>query len=164
MLMLLTLDLSAATDGNVDATSTGYQDVTLTIGDQVRASAIDDIPLGSYSGSGGLAANDTMCVYRNDTGAYKVKLTSANELSGGFRLKSGSDYLAYTVDWTDATATTTSNVTSDVEITGQLGDATADDCNAVDNTQLDVTVAEAALQAAPTGTYADTITLFVSPE
>ena len=153
----------ATVDGALGATSTGTQDVSVIIGDQVKLSGVSSIGLGSYAGSGNVTASDTMCVYRNSTGSYKVKLTSANQNAGAFRMQASGSFLAYAVDWTDGTPTTTSNVTSDVEISGQVGHSTAEDCGAVDNAQIDVTVAEAALQAAPSGSYSDTITILVTP-
>jgi len=158
------MNLYAATEDGLGSTSGGTAAVSLDIVDLMVVSGIGDIGLGAYVGTGGLAGNDDMCVYRNGTGSYKVKLTSANQSGGAFRLNTGANYITYTVDWTDnGTAGTTAGVTSDVEETGQGGHATSQTCGGSPNANLAVSVAEAALQAAPTGSYTDTVTILVTP-
>lgn len=159
------MNVSAATvDGSLGLTSTGTQDVTLGITDLAKVTGIAAIGLGNYTGTGGLSQSDTMCVYRNGTGSYSVTLTSANAAAGAFRLNAGTNFVTYAVDWTDnGTVGTTTGVASGTAVTGQGGDASSQTCGGVDNATLAVGVTEAALQAAPTGSYTDVITILVSP-
>ncbi|MFQ5352575.1 MAG: hypothetical protein ACE5D3_05825 [Candidatus Binatia bacterium] len=161
-LVAASMSVGAATsDGSLGSTSTGTQDISLTIQDLVQVSGIAAIDLGTYGGSGNASGSDTMCVYRNGTGSYSVTLTSANESSGAFRLNAGTDYITYSVTWDDTSGP--SAVSSSTALTGQSGDSSSQTCNSVDNATVAVSATAAALQAAPTGSYSDVITILVSP-
>ncbi len=149
--------VSAAEDGTLGATSTGSLDVLVSIADRVQISGLDDIDLGAYSGSGELTGSDSFCVYRNGTGLYDVEISSANADGGAFRMVSGTDnFLTYTVTFAGEA------VSSGEEIEG-AGHSTSVTCGGGTNTTLAVSVAEAALQGAVSGSYADTVTMVVSP-
>ncbi len=146
-----------AEDGTLGGTSTGSLDVLVEIADRVQISGLDDIDLGLYSGTGPLTGDDAFCIYRNGTGLYEVEITSENEDGGAFRMVSGTNFINYSVTFN------TASVSSGDEVSG-TGDATSLTCGGSTNTTLAVTVAEAELQSAVSGNYADTITMVVSPE
>lgn len=156
----------AATQGTLGNTSTGDVGITVTIQDLVQISALNDIVFGTYGGTGPLTAAETFCVYRNNTGAYQVTLTGNSDGLGGtgtdFFVTSGTDTIAYTVTYDDGSGAAA--ITTGTPLTGQLGDATATDCGGVDNTTINVSMAEADLQSAAAGTYSGLLTLLVSPE
>ena len=64
----------AATDGTLGATSQGTLEITLTIDPLVQISALDDIPLGNYTGAGNMTGGDDLCVYSNN-GGYHITAT-----------------------------------------------------------------------------------------
>lgn len=154
----------AASQGTVGATSTGSTDVTLEIADRVQISGVDDIALGAWSGSGDMTGVSEFCVYRSDAGNYKVTLTAS---TGAFQLTSATtlDNIAFTAridDDLDASngEALTYNTASAVALVG----SNSYTCGGVENAELHVTFAEAALQAASTANdYTATVTVLVEP-
>ena len=155
----------SATQGTPGATSTGSVDVNVTVPSLARISALNDISLGPWSGTGGMSGGDDLCVWTT-TGGYNVTATGSGA-AGAFTLASGLNTLAYTVQWADvAGAVSGSAVTSGVALIGQTAAATTTDCNggvSLDATVL-VDIAEAALAGAADGAYTGTLTLVVAPE
>lgn len=159
-----------ASQGNVGTTSSGSIDISLTIPNLVRIFGLNDIALGSYTGTGTMTGNDTFCVHSNViSGTYKIKATSANGTGGDFRVKSGANYIVYGVDFNDDTAQAGStSLDHDTESAGpynatkypNVGNAT---CAGSENAGAWVTFQEAALQEAEPGSYTDTLTLLVTP-
>jgi hypothetical protein len=160
----------AASQGSVGTTSTGSIDISLTIPKLVRIFGLNDIALGSYTGTGTMTGNDTFCVHSNVTsGTYKVKATSANGTGTDFRVKSGSNYIVYDVTFDDDTTEAGSTgLDHDTESAGpysatkyaNVGTAT---CAGSENAGAWVTFQETALQEAEAGSYTDTLTLLVTP-
>ena len=74
----------AATQGTLGATSTGSLNITLTIDALVQISALDDIPLGNYTGGANMTGADDLCVYSN-TGGYEITATGDDGAGGGVR-------------------------------------------------------------------------------
>ncbi|HSG89845.1 MAG TPA: hypothetical protein VLA56_11585 [Pseudomonadales bacterium] len=154
----------AANDGTRGLESTGDLQVTLSVNDRVQITRLNDIALGAFSGTGDLVGADGFCAYRNGSGLYDLTVSSANAAAGVFRAVSGTDFLAYTVkvdqdaDASDGTLTTSGAVQA-----GLAGSGTSTTCANSDNAAVEVTFAEADLQAAPTGAYVDTLTLLVQP-
>ncbi len=146
-----------ATQGSLGAESTGSLDVTVTIEERVQISGLNDIALGTYSGAGDLSGSDDFCVYRNGTGFYTLEVGSQNPAtSGAFRLTNGTAFIPYSVSVNGTSLLHGENV----EGTGHASSVT---CGSSTNASLAVEVLASDLQAAPSGAYADTITLVVSP-
>ncbi len=153
----------SATDGTLGATSTGSLDVRVEIADRVQISGLDDIDLGTYSGSGDLDGSDAFCVYRNGTGGYEVTISSPQADDGAFRLRSGDEFIAYSVTFNDEAEITGGSAVNSGDKLAGTGSATSVTCGNGSNASLGVSIAAVALQAAPTGVYTDTITLLVEP-
>ena len=156
----------AASQGSVGATSTGSVDIDLTVPQLARISALNDIALGTWTGTGGLSGSDSLCVWTT-TGAYNVTATGSGA-GGAFTLDDGSGgTLAYAVEWADtAAAGAGSAMTAGAALNGQNAAATSTTCNGganLDATVL-VDVIEADLAAASYGNYTGTLTLVVAPE
>ncbi|HSG89841.1 MAG TPA: hypothetical protein VLA56_11565 [Pseudomonadales bacterium] len=154
----------AANDGSLGASSSGDLQVTMSVADRVQVTRLDDIVLGGYGGTGDMVGAEAFCAYRNGTGLYALTLSSANALAGQFRASNGPKFISYVVridDDTDASdgALTTSGATR----TGLAGSGTSVSCGAADNAAVEITFAEADLQGAAAGAYADTLTLLVEP-
>jgi hypothetical protein len=153
----------AATQGTLGPTSTGTVNLTLDIDPLIMISNLGDINLGTYSGAGNLTGNDAFCVYRNGAGNYNITMngdgaTNAYTLSDG-----GTNTLAYSVDFNNGGVNAMTTLTA---LTAQTGADTVDtDCSTGgDNVSVDVTVSNAALAAAPAGTYTGVLTMIVAPE
>jgi hypothetical protein len=154
----------AANDGSLGTSSTGDLGVSLAIADRVQITGLDDIPLGTYGGRGNLTGSAAFCVYRNGTGLYDLEASSANADGATFRAAGGGEFIAYAVKVDeDADASDGVLVDSGTPETGLQGHASATDCGSNDNASLQVSFSEADLQAAPTSSYNDTITLLVTP-
>lgn len=153
----------AATQGTLGATSQGTLDITLTINALVQISALDDIPLGAYTGGGDMTGDDDLCVYSNN-GGYDITATG-NGAAGAFELIGGSANIPYTVAWaTTAGAGTGTSLIAGVTLANQGGTFTTPNCNGADNAQVIVTVDDVALASAPADNYTGVLTLLVAPQ
>jgi spore coat protein U-like protein len=155
----------AATDGTVGLTSTGTSVVSLTVNDRVQISSVADIALGAYAGSGNMSGQSTYCVHRNGGDNYRLTLTT-NE--GAFQVSSAttSDIIPFTVNVDDDTDASVGgeamsyNTASAVAMVGHVSAA----CGGADNAALEVTFAEANLQAVSSASdYNATMTILVEP-
>lgn len=143
--------------------SNGDLDVSVVVGARVWITRLNDIDLGTYSGSGSLTGTSRMCVYRNDSGIYNITATSSNASDGTFRAAAGGRFVPYQVGFRDRAGNTFEEIVSGQRLTGLQGQNFALLCLFVNNATLDVTFREADLQAAPAGSYQDVITLLVEP-
>ncbi|MDF2447485.1 MAG: hypothetical protein K0S46_2721 [Moraxellaceae bacterium] len=145
----------APTDGRIGATSTGSTTITLIIPNRIRVTGINDITLGTYSGAS-LTGSSPACVSQNGPGTYSVTLTSAN---GRFALASTTQAatVPYAVAW--AATSLRYNTASGAFATDTPSLAA---CTPVAN-RLTVTVPREAMDDAPPGAYADTLTVMVAP-
>ncbi len=158
----------AATNGTPGPTSTGSSVVTIIKQDAVQITKVDDL---NFANPGFLSTaarlSDDVCVFSTTTG-YNVTLTSLNGAAGAFALSDGTNSFPYAVAWgtTGFAAGAGSPVTAGTALTGQTGDNVNPDCGgaAATNAAFDVTIAAADYNAAPTGTYTDTLTMVVAPE
>ncbi len=161
--MLASAPVMAASDGTLGATSSGSTDISVQIVDMVKVTGLDNIALGSYTGTGDLTGTTDYCVYRNGGGAYQVTLTSttgALSVSDG-----GTNNIGFSVlidDDNDATAGGESLGYNSASLVSMAG-ASAADCGGSDNAQMHFTFAEADLQAAKSATYNATLTVLVEP-
>lgn len=154
----------AATQGAVGSTSTGSVTITATVPNLVRITNLDDIALGSWSGTGDLAGGDNVCVW-STTRRYRITATGSGA-GGAFTLSDGgTNTVAYSVQWADSSgATSGSAMTSGTALTGQNSTTTSTTCGGGTNATLLVRILEAALQSAPAAAYTGTLTLVVAPE
>lgn len=158
---LLTGSAFAASQGSIGATSTGSIDINAVIPGLIQISNLDDIDLGTWSGSGDMTGNDNNCVWSTTRG-YNLTATGSGA-SDAFTITDGSNTIAYAVAWDDVD-TTDQAVTTGSALSGQATDALTTNCAGGDTANVTVTVAEADAAAAPAGTYSGTLTLVVAPE
>jgi len=152
----------AASQGSLGSTSTGSVVINATIPNLAQISRLDDINLGSWSGAD-LNGSDQFCVF-SSTRSYTITATSANGTGTTFRLKdSGTNYIAYTVNWTDSAAAV-SALSSGTASGAQATSATSVNCAGADNTTVAINVPSANVSAVPAGSYSDTLTMLVTPQ
>ena len=153
----------AATQGNLDTTSEGTSDVTIIKQNAVQLTKVDDLDFGNV----GFMASDTtlsddVCVFSSTTD-YNVTMSSGQG-PGAFAVADGGNSIPYTVSWTDGTTTATDPVVSGTQIADDFtGDDADPDCGGGTNASFSVTIGAAGFNAAPTGSYSDTLTLLVEP-
>lgn len=165
----------ATNDGGLaTGSSTGDLDISVEIPDLVQITGLNNIDLGTYSGSN-LSGEDQVCVYRNGSGEYEITFTSgsnngAPDAASGvaaYELESSTgDTIAYTVDFEDsvAGAYTDTSVGINSALTGQTGDDASANCGSGNNAKVRVSVAAATMESAPAGDYVGTLYMTVSPE
>ena len=155
--------MAAPVQGNLDATSTGKTTVELEIADRVQITRMDDIPLGTYSGTGDLVYNEGYCVYRNGCGNYKVNVTTDN-LEFKVVSASATDEVPFTVRVDgDNDASDGAAILHGADSGNMTGDS-ATDCGNADNGAIEITLSESDLQGAQTASdYTATITILVTP-
>ena len=161
------------TPGN---SSTGSVDVVVTTGLVARISGLNDIDLGTWSGSGNLSGSDDLCIGRSGvglfaTGAYRVRLDGDGDASNinAFTLTNGTNLLYYNVAFNDATGTGGTPVTGGVMLNSQTGFGFWQYINvlfgcSVNNANIEVTVPATELQSVPGGNYTGTLTIVLIPE
>ena len=167
-LVAATIGAQAATQGTTGSTSTGTVDIQLLINGAVRISNLDNLDLGTFSGTGPMTDSDTACVYSNGATGYTVTATSSapNTTPGAFVLAdaAGTNTIPYTVAFDDLSGggATTLGYNS----ASSMGNARTidDNCFGVaDNASVQVDVAAVDASAVPQGTYTSVLTLVVAP-
>jgi len=140
--------------------------ITIDIAESVRISELNNIPLGSWSGTGDMTGDETFCIYsNNDSAAYNVTVSSNQQDGGGnFRLANGplSSFVNYQLRFAD-TALGAGVSVGLLPISG-TGSNTQSNCNGNNNARLIVDILEADLVSSATDNYSDTVTLLVAPE
>lgn len=145
----------AATDGSLGLTSVGESVVTIIKDNAVQITNVNDIDLGQHATlAADLAVGDDVCVFSSTSG-YNVTITATGNT---FALDSGSDTIPFTLEWNGAA------VTHGTQMTGLTGDNVSLNCGASTNANFEVTVLAADFNAAPPGTYTNTLSLTVAPE
>jgi hypothetical protein len=166
----------AAQQGSTGLTSSGNIDITLVSGLDVRLTGLADMPLGTWSGSGDLTAEDDLCVGRSGvglfaTGNYRI-LANGNGEPGNpaaFTLYNGARSIHYDAYFNDATSTVgRAQLAPGVALTGQTDFGFGLVFNLlfgcfVENANISIVVPAAELSAA-SGVYAGTLTLVLIPE
>ena len=166
----------SAQQGSTGPTSAGDVDVNLIMGTGVRITGFVDLPLGVWSGSGDLTANDNLCVGRTGVGLfgsgnYRIRASGDGEPGNpaAFTLTDGTRLIYYDAYFNDQTGITSrQQLTPGVALTGQSGFGFWFILNylfgcAVNNSNVSIVVPESQLQGA-SGDYAGVLTLTLIPE
>ena len=160
-----TLPALAATQGTAGATSNGSFSITITVPSLARISSLNDISLGSWTGSGAMNGSDNAICVWSSTGGYSVTATGSGA-SSAFTLASGANTVAYNVSWAQTGgAATGAAVTKGVALTGQTTNATSTDCTvgASSTAGVFVSIPQANIEGKPAGSYTGTLTLVITP-
>lgn len=136
-----------------------------------RVSGISDLNLPTWSiGDPGVSASIDICAYTL-LGNYNVTVSSP----GGFVLTNGANTIPYTLKWEDSGAGNLgssggSAMTNNVALVNRLNANSSlfsNDCSTGIPTgptaRLYLNITQAAMNAAPAGTYSGTITLLIGP-
>ncbi len=161
---LLTPDLGqSATDGLLGLVSQATSDISIIVGDTAQASGLEDIVLAPWSdGQAPPRGTANACIY-SSTGLYQVSAASSNGAGTNFRLQSGSDFIIYTVRWNDG-VNGLQRVDNGIPLSGRVGDSTSLDCGGADPATIQVNISLPRIQAAPFGSYVDTLTVMITPQ
>jgi hypothetical protein len=135
---------------------------------KVRITGLSDVNFGNVSNlSADAVQSQSMCLFSDTvTSGYNVT-ASGSGLGGAFELASGSQRMAYEVQWNgSANRTSGSQLLPNVPLIGQTSAATQQTCNngPATNASLIILLRSAALSQAMAGSYSGTLTLLVGPE
>ncbi len=163
-LVLLAPNLApAATDGAFGLTSIGSTDISIIRGETAQATGLEDIILAPWTeGDTPPRGTATACIYTS-TGTYQVSATSSNGVGGNFRLTSGAAFINYRVRWNDGVGGLTL-LANGTPQTGFVGDSASQNCGGANPATIQVNITNAAISAAPTGSYSDTLTVIITPQ
>ncbi len=152
----------AASQGSFGRSSNGSVDIRAHIPGLIKISNLNDIDLGTWSGTGDMVGSDENCVWSTTRG---YNLTASGSGAGNaFTLTDGVNTIAYSVAWDDVD-TTDQAVTAGQALSSQVTNAIDVNCRLRgDTANVAVTLEEADIAAAPAGKYSGTLTLIVSPE
>jgi len=154
---------SAATDGAFGLTSVGSTDISIIRGETAMASGLEDIVLAPWTeGDTPPRGTATACIYTS-TGSYQVSASSSNGAGGNFRLTSGASFINYRVRWNDGVSGLTL-LANGTPVGGFVGDSTSLNCGGANPATIQVNISNAAISAAPTGAYSDTLTIMITPQ
>jgi hypothetical protein len=156
----------AASDGGVGSTSAGSLDITLTIPMLVRISGFTDIDLGTFDGTAPMSGQDGLCVW-STTGGYRLGASDGTS-DGSFTLtgQTGSDSLVYGVEWEDEAGTRVAlseDLWAGDVSTPLTTNASSASCEGSTNSNVYITISEAAIGGVGADTYTGTLTLTVEP-
>ena len=167
------LEVDAATQGQFGfGSSTGSVDVDLIIGFRARISGLADMPLGDWSGTGPMTADDNICVGVNYFGGgYRIRASGDGEPGdpSAFTLSNGATQISYNAFFNDATGIAGRvPLTGGVTLTGQNAANLPRVFNfffgcVANNANISIEVPEAQLSGG-FGTYNGTLTLTLLPE
>lgn len=140
----------------------------LLAGNNARITGLSDVAFGTLANlSSDSVQSQNVCVFSNSsTNGYYVQATGSGS-GGAFTLASGSNLLAYDVEWSPSSGQSSGNLLSpNVALTGQVSSATQPSCNSgpASSASLIILLRAAKLSSATAGTYSGTLTLLVAPE
>lgn len=134
---------------------------------QVQISGLDNLNLGSHSGVGNINREENFCVYSTSaSGSYNLSVSSSNQDGGGnFFLDgtAGQPPIPYNLFFIDSGTGPGSQAVGNGTLSG-FGNSSDQFCNGANNATLSVSIQEAVLQQALSGSYTDTLVILVSPQ
>ena len=134
----------------------------------VRITQLSDVAFGSLTNLGVDAVRtQSICVFAHTaTDGYRITATGSAP-GGSFALGSGTNLLAYDVQWNQSAGQSTgTQLSPNVTLTGLTSSASHQTCNNGPSVtaSLILVLRSAALSSASAGSYSGTLTLLVGPE
>ena len=136
--------------------------------EKARITNISDVSFGLISNlQSDSRQSQNLCVFSQGTGgAYSIS-ASGSGAGSTFALTSGTDSLAYEVEWSSQSGQTTgTSLASGVPLTGQTSAATQQSCNSgpAISASLTIVLRASQLSQARQGNYSGSLTLLVAAE
>lgn len=135
---------------------------------KVRVTSLSDVDFGNVANvSADAVQSQSMCLFSDTvTSGYNV-MASGSGVGGAFEIASGSQRMAYEVQWNGSpNRTSGSQLLPNVPLIGQTSGATQQTCNngPATSASLIILLRSAVLSQAMAGSYSGTLTLLVGPE
>jgi hypothetical protein len=150
----------------VDASNSFTVSITVSGISQVKISRLDSVNFGTHSGLQNITVTEKFCVYSSAAnGAYRLSINSANQDANGHYLigPAGADLLPMSITFAANAVGPATEPISNNSVRG-AGNTLSDSCSGGDNAMLTLSLEEADLQAASTGSYAGLLVLLIEPE
>ena len=125
--------------------------------DLLRISAIDDISFGSYTGNGGLTAEDPICIFNSASSSYRITFTTS---TGGFNLASGANTLPFTLRYKAGGGSYQAMSYNSATQFGSA-DTSSQLCGGSTNASYEVSMTQAQLLSVRPGAYSATMTIVI---
>lgn len=157
---------SAAVQGAPGMTSQGSTQLQITVIGQVRVTDLQDMQLGTFSGTNSPSSTQPVCIYSNDEqGDYTITLTTT---SGDFLLQGPAagqttHSVPFQVFWRDDTSSSVETQVQYNTVLQQTGGHTVDDdcVGTGTNASIRIAVQSTDLQSVLAGVYNTTLVLVV---
>ncbi len=131
---------------------------------KIRITGIDDINLGGWSGSGGLAGSDLLCVTVRPAGPYRISAYGSGS-GGGLNLSSGGFTMEYQLFFNDRPREQGRRRMDQLSPLINLQAAPSfRNCNRGPNAYIGIEITSQVLESAAPGIYQGTLVLVVGPE
>lgn len=128
----------------------------------MQISGLNDLTLGTWSGSGDLFSEDPLCVYFLGIEPYQIT-ASGSGVGGAFTLTGTGGSVAYQVQFKGSTGAYDTMTSGSARSFGDA-DISSQNCGGLSNAHVKVLVTEAALSSALSGSYSGTVTLLLEPD
>jgi len=127
----------------------------------VRISNMNNIGLGSWSGSGDVSDEDGVCIF-NDGGPNYLITASGTGSGGSFRLTDSGNEVEFNVRFKGSSGGFTS-LSPNSSHSFSAADQSDSNCSGGTNATIEISVSESDLLAAHKGSYSGTLNLQVDP-
>jgi len=168
LLIGFTLPAYAANQGNLGTSSQGDLNIDLTIQDLFMISKLTDINFPTYTGTGDLNADESICVYTNVPSAlYAVRATTTTGAADGnqFQVNGSTGSIPFEVFFNNSATTGGAVVSYDTLLNRTNANTTSSDCSVGgDSANIEVILRAADLQAAPAEAYTQTLIVTIEPQ
>lgn len=145
------------------STQTFVLSVEVAGGSEVRISGLDNVSFGAANGGAAVTVVESFCVF-SSSGGYRLSASSPDQAADGtLRLRNAAADALLPVSMLFDDGVGAPVALGSVPVAG-VSNASLADCGGSDNAQITFDIALEPLQAAPTGTYSQTLTLTVEPE
>lgn len=131
-----------------------------------RVTGLQDVPLGTWGGSGDLTSNYTMCAYIQNDDESNYEVTGSGTGAGGlYALSNGTTDISVTIEYEEDSDPGWITLNENIA-TIFPNPNTVDETCAVggDSGKIRVTVPESTMEFATSGSYSGTINILLSPD
>lgn len=125
--------------------------------DLLRISGIDDVSFGTYTGNGGLTAEDSICIFNSASSSYRITFSTS---TGAFNLASGANMLPFTLRY-KAGGGSYQGMSYNSATQFGSADTSSQLCGGSTNASYEVSMTQAQLLSVQPGAYSATITIVI---
>ncbi len=141
--------------------SYNIQTFTVTIPELIQISDLDDIDLGSQSGTNDAVGSDGLCIFRNGGGSYTLRASGGTGNNDPYELSNGTSTLPYTVAFREGSSPFVNQApgTSSSSLSG----SSIQNCGGTNNADVRVKISAADITAADPGNYNGVLYITAEP-